>query len=254
MERTVKNYVLDAARAYYSKSDKNSEALRYYNDAVERFSMIHILNGMAHSETLKAIDMIDDKKMRRFLVKKYLKRYEERYEQYEHFMKTHMEHSAWVLLQDYVRVCWTKIEPRAIMLRLACQDYLNKNNVANAEILAQCEASLLLWQVACDTFFLYFKTYRNLCGIDFTHDFKYAEMHVCHDSWLMLTEELAKGLKGIDFGKDKRCVDCWNAMKNTLDNHEFFNDGAIRALTLNKDLLEKHKDEIEEIRKETATA
>lgn len=251
MERTVKNYVLDAANAYYGREGKSTETLKYYNDAVERFSMMHILNGIAHSETLKAIDIIDDRNKRKFLVKKYLKKYEARYEDYERFMKIHMEKSAWYLMQDYVRVCWTKIEPRVTMLRIACQEYLDKHNVANADLLAQAEASLLMWQIACDTFFLYFKTYKDMCGVDFTHDFKYAEMHICHDSWMMVAEELAKGLVGIDFGDDKRCVDCWNALKNTLDNHDFFNEGALKAITLNKGLLDKYKDKLDI---ETATA
>lgn len=254
MERTVKNYVLDAVNAYYGREGKSTETLKCYNDAVERFSMIHILNGMAYYEAQKAVDMIDDRKLRKFLVKKYLKKYEERYEEYERFMRTHMEQSAWYLMQDYIRVCWTKIEPRVTMLRLACQDYLGKRNVANADLLAQCEASLLMWQVACDTYFVYFKTYKDLCGVDFADDFKYAEMHICHDRWLMVADELAKGAAGIDFGDDKRCVDCWNELKNTLDDNDFFNDGAVRAISLNKGLLDKYKDKIEDIRKETATA
>lgn len=254
METTTKNYVLDAANAYYRKDGKNAEVLKYHADAVERFTFIHVLYGMAHTESLKAIDMIDDNGMRRFILKKHLKEYEGRFEQYEHFMNTHMERSSWLLLQDYVRVCCTKIESRLLMLKIACQDYLNKLKKPKAELLGQCESALLMWDIAVSTFDAYFGMYKEKCGIDFSNDFKYADMRRCYHTWLKITDELARGVKGVDFGDDKRCSDCWVALKNTLNNVKFFDEGALQALVLNENLLEKYKNEIDSLKKEAATA
>lgn len=253
MERTIKNYVLDAANAYYRKRDNDNRVLKLYNNAVERFSVIHILNGMAHTETLKAIDMIDDKGLRKHLVKRHLKAYEARYEQYEHFMHTHMEKSAWMLLQDYARVSCTKIDKRLVMLKLACHDYLNKLKVKDADILGQCESALLMWDIAYETFKAYFKMYKDECGIDFSADFAYANMRKCYESWMMLVNELAKGAKGVDFGMDKRCLDSWRALKNELNNEKFFDDCAMQALTLNEGMLGRFQAELDRLKKEAAT-
>ena len=47
---------------------------------------------------------------------------------------------------------------------------------------------MLLWTITTETYKLFFKSYKELCGVDFSKDFAYADMSTCYDKWLLLTE------------------------------------------------------------------
>lgn len=65
-------------------------------------------------------------------------------------------------------------------------------------------------------------------------------MKICHDKWLLLTEELAKGAKGINFNDNLRCRNAWADLKAEIDRTEFFDEAAGEALGLNEGILEKY--------------
>lgn len=236
----MRNYVDEAAEAYFHRPGKAEEVKALYEEAVTRFPMIHILIGMAHTETLKAIDMMDDMGLRRHLVKRHLKEYEKRHDEYTAFMCRHMSRDAWSLLQDYIRAACARIEYRCVLLRQACYNYLKKKGVRNDRLLAQCEVGFLLWTVSTDTFHLYFDTYRNACGVDFRKDFGYADLSKCLYEWTCVVGELVKGIGGIDFNDDRRCRDAWNDLKAGIDNREFFNMSAGEAMRLNPGVAERY--------------
>lgn len=236
---TVRDFVGEAAGAYFHRPWKTQEVKGLYEEAMERFPMIHILIGMAHTETLKAVDMIEDMGMRKHLVKRHLKEYEKRHDEYMAFMHRHMTPDAWALLQDYICAACNKAEYRCVMLRQACYNHLKKNGIKNDRLLAQCEVGYLLWTVATETFQLYFDTYRDACGVDFRKDFSYADMSKCQYEWDCVVRELSKGV-AIDFHDDRRCRDAWDELKASIDNTDFFNDTAENAIRLNPAIIERY--------------
>ena len=88
----MKNYVNMAANAYYHRDGIVTEIKEYYNEATDRFSMIHVLIGLAYTEALKVTDYIDDNGMRKQMIKKILKPYDERYEAYHEHLRETMKH------------------------------------------------------------------------------------------------------------------------------------------------------------------
>lgn len=238
----TRNYVVEALNAYYHKQGKAIEVKAVYEEAQMRFYFVHILIAMANTEAVKAIDMLDEKGMRKHLVKKHLKGYEQRYDTYTAFMHRHMTKDAWALLQDFARKTLESIEYKCVLLRQACRKYLIKKGVAEPSLLAQCEVAFLMWQIEADTFCVYFDTYKAKCGVDFRRDYSYADMTKCHTEWLHVITELTKGINGVDFNDDRRCRDAWNDLKEQIDDTDFFNKAAGEALVLNPKMKEKYKD------------
>ena len=236
----MKDYVYMAAEAYYHHNGKVQEVKEYYEEAVDRFSMIHVLIAIAYTESLKAIEVIDDRGMRRQMLKKLLVPYEERYNAYKDHLREHMTDDAWGLLWDYIRVAYNKAEKKANYLRQACYNYLKSKDVKECKLIAQCEVAAMLWQIVTDTYTLFFKSYKDACGVDFSNDFAYADLKICHDKWLLLTEELAKGAKGINFNDNLRCRNAWADLKAEIDRTEFFDEAAGEALGLNEGIIEKY--------------
>lgn len=237
---TVRDFVGEAAEAYLGRPGMAEKVKAMYEEAVTRFPMIHILIGIAHTETLKAIDMIDDTGLRRHLVKRHLKEYEKRHDEYTAFMVRHMSRDAWMLLQDYIRAACARIECRCVMVRQACYNYLKKKGVRSDRLLAQCEVGYLLWTVATETFQLYFDTYKEACCVDFRRDFEYANLSKCLYEWTCVIGELAKGIGGIDFNDDRRCRDAWNDLKAGIDNRDFFDLSAGEAVRLNPAIIDRY--------------
>lgn len=61
-----------------------------------------------------------------------------------------------------------------------------------------------------------------------------------YDKWVLLTEELAKRARGIDFNDSLRCRNAWADLKAEIDRTNFFNEAASGALNLNPHILEKY--------------
>lgn len=153
-------------------------------------------------------------------------------------MLKHMNSDAWGLLWDYVRLANDKASNKINLLRQACYNYL-KNE---CKLIAQSEVAVLLWLIVVETHTLFFKSYKQLCGVDFSKDFAYADMKTCRDKWFMITEELAKGARGLDFNDNLRCRNAWAELKAEIDRTDFFDEAASKALNLNEKILEKYQD------------
>lgn len=239
----MRNFVSETQNAFHYREGKMEENLKAYNDCATKFAMIHILNIIAYTEALKAIDIIDERGMRKQTLKMMLGKYENRFNKYINFIHRHMKADVWPLLQDYARVSGDKISGKTNNMRQACYNYLKNKGVAECKLLAQCEVGMLMWKIATDTFKAYFKGYYDLCGVDFSKDFEYADLSLCSDWWIRISEELAKGVKGIDFNENRRCQDAWTDLKAAMNNTEFFDGAAKTALQYNKGLIEKYVDD-----------
>ena len=115
-------------------------------------------------------------------------------------------------------------------------------DIEECKLIAQCDGALLLWTITTETYKLFFKSYKELCGVDFSKDFAYADMSTCYDKWLLLTEELAKRARVIDFNDSLRCRNAWADLKEEIDRTDFFDEAAKGALNLNPHILEKYSD------------
>ena len=236
----MRNFVLEATNAYFYRDGKREEDLAVYNNCANNFSIIHIMNIIAYTEALKVVDIIDERKMRKHMVKTYLKEYEGKYDAYMDFMRKHMNKDVWPLLHDYARVVWSNMEGKANLLRQACYNYLKKNDVKECKLLAQTEVAKLLWKIAADMFQSFFKKYKEKCGVDFSADFEYGNMALCSNRWQKLTDELFKGVTGINFNNDRRCRDACQDLYDTLDDTSLFDKSAAMAIQLNPGLKEKY--------------
>lgn len=113
-------------------------------------------------------------------------------------------------------------------------------DIEECKLIAQCEGALLLWTITTETYKLFFKSYKQLCGVDFSKDFAYADMKTCRDKWLLITEELSKSARGLNFSDNLRSRNAWADLKAEIDRTDFFDEAARGALNVNPRICEKY--------------
>lgn len=227
-QASMKNFIQESVEAY------KKHVLESYENAKKGFSVIHVLIGIAIIDGQDAIDAIDDAGLRSFTAKKCLVAYERRVKHYETFMRSHMTDKSWYLLQDYSNMAYKRIEDKVSALREACERYLDKHGESISAVLAKCETTFLLWKVAIDSFRAYFAKYEDICRVNFSRDFSYADMSAAFLRWGELVDALAVKSRGIDFGDDEDCVNCWLSLESVLNDEDFLNGSANDALVANK--------------------
>lgn len=235
----MRNFIQESVEAY------KKHVLESYENAKKGFSVIHVLIGIAIIDGQDAIDAIDDAGLRGFTAKKCLIVYERRVKQYEAFMRSHMTDKSWYLLQDYSNMAYKRIEDKVSALREACERYLDKHGESISAVLAKCETTFLLWKVAVDSFNAYFAKYEEICRVNFSKDFSYADMNAALLRWGELVDALAVKSRGIDFGHDEECVNCWLSLESVLNDEDFLDSSAMSALEANR---QNFAEELESVR------
>lgn len=187
-------------------------------------------------EVEKTFEMIEERGLVRHRVKKLMKVCRAFYDKYKEKMEKAMPTNTWYLLQDWCNLAQEKAEIPLAHLRYAMQDYLanQPEKHRNHDIIAQGMTAQIMSQIIHDTWNDFFKSYKALCGLNFEKDFTYADMSPYMRTFQTICDEISHGNPSVDFGNDKRCVDAFRALKNKMDNEDFFDKSAEQAVLYNR--------------------
>lgn len=227
----------------------HSSGLTYkcYDDSISRFNLFHILNHIMYSYSLRAIDEMEEAGLLRFAIKHYWNECEKTFKKYDGKMKTHMQYDAWCLMQDYIIAAEKSIDAKLTTLEICLKNYMDKLGCENTDILAKLAVAIRLGEIINEWFRIYFQTYKELCGIDFSSDFKYAKMDTFLFNMLRIFDGSSKNNPMVDFGKDSDCVKATHVLQKELAEDKFLDDAAVVALSLS----EKYKPMYEKMKKES---
>ena len=208
----------------------NGFAMRCYENCRERFTIFHVLAYIMYTEALLAFDVLEERNMMKFHIKKHRKACEQEWVKYQTTMKRDMKDSAWYLVQDYCMAAHSSLEKEVQQLFICFHNYVLKLKMPNADILARLSIAVKIADLWESLWVRYFDTYKQLCGLDFTCNFDYADMHTFTFHLRQIALAVMPNDCTIDYTKDVVCVNAMNVLEYKIGDDNFLDDAALSAL------------------------
>lgn len=242
----TRDYIGEARAIWLRNIRDNKTAQKCYKDCLSRFNVFHVLNNMMYMQAVNAIDKLEEDGLLRQKIKQEWNKCEKVWNKYQHVMRTHLENGAWYLLQDYCAVAYNMLEKDLYMLELCCANFLlKKNYLDNHSVIAKLSVSINIANIIKSMKKRFFQTYRELCSLDFTNEFRYADMTDFHTGIVRIAEVISKKYGKIDYSEDVNCQNAAFAIANKISAPNFLDDAAYTALSYSKD----YKQEFNEVKK-----
>ena len=204
-----------------------------------------------YCEFLKLTDIIDEQGLNRFRIKRSRRQCERIYDAYTSHVYRLIPRDRWYLNQDYTRLSYEATEQKIDFLYYAAFNLLSRHHIARTQALARSICVHYLLEVIADTWKLYFRTYKELYGIDFSREFAYADMTAFAHAFRQLHAELfSVSREDIYILDDQACKAAVTALRNHLDNEDIFDDAALRAMKLNPEVYRQYQSDIKAIEKQ----
>lgn len=241
--------VFEAVKMQISKALDSGLAQKAFDNCREKFSLFHVLHYIMYSETLTAFDLMEVRGLMRHEVKRNRKYCEREWARYQNEMRRFMADSAWYLVQDYCCAAHSDLAGRLEQMRLCFHNYLLKSRCRNSEVVAQLCVALKIADVILILWPKYFETYRHICGLDFSVNFKYADMSVFIHYLKSIGNLLSGGNVMVNFNDDVPCANAMAIVEYRLSDEDFLDEAAMTALSYSQDyqhLYDKVKAEKED--------
>ena len=230
-----------------------------FEQCMAHFNLFHVLNYAMYEEYLKVSDMIDEMGLRKFKVKKHMKVCEAIYDAYTDFYHDHQSKETWYLMQDYGRLFYQELEPKIMFLFVAVDNLLLKLGFVNHKLEARsiCVEDLLI--IIEDTWSLFFDTYRQLSGLDFSGEFKQADMREFARNYRVIHDDITKpNYKILDTLPDKslyvindpQCKAAMSAIRNFINNPDTMDKAAYKAIQFNETIKKEYEADLKKIEDE----
>lgn len=236
---------------YHSIAEAHTSpaTIKAFENCLTHTNIFHILNYMMYEEYIKTADMIDEAGLRRHNIKRAMRECERVYDAYTSYMSDNLVKEKYYLCQDYGRTAYTATEPKLQYLFIAACNLFLKKRMPRARLLAQCVCTAYLLETLHDTWRRFFRTYRDLCGVDFSETFRYANMDEFRRNFKTVYETLfiQSTQDEIRLADDAGCKAAMAALHNHLDDENYLDDAAIKAIRLNPKIYDEYRKEIEQI-------
>lgn len=224
----------------------NKTAQKCYEDARTRFTIFHVLNYIMYTEALEAFDMMEEEGLMRQDIKRSRRMCESEWTRYQNATRAMNQGDDWYLLQDYCMAAHESIDSDLTIMLLSFSNYLLKSDTPHHAIIAQLSVALKIADLLIVLWPKYFETYKNICALDFTPYFAYADMHLFIHYLKDIAERLTHNRPTIDYSKDQNCVNAMSALEYKMAKDSFLDDAAFKALQYSdkyRPLFEKLKNE-----------
>lgn len=237
-------------------SEKTAQA---FEQCMAHFNLFHVLNYAMYEEYLKVSDMIDEMGLRKFQIKRSMKECERIYNAYTDFYHDNQSMETWYLMQDYGRIFYNELEQKIDFLYYAVDKLLMKLGFTNHKLEARsiCVEDMLI--IIEDTWGLFFETYRQLSGMDFSGEFKQADMaefgrhyRIIHDQITKPNYRILDTLpnKSLYIVDDPECKAAMSAIRNYINNPDTMDEAAYKAIQYNDSIRAAYDADMKRIEEE----
>lgn len=244
----------DLCQYHFTPKGKELTLSEFYNvrkKTGEEFIHIHRLNYMTYRLLMEFCDWLDDRKMLTFNVKGYWKKIERTFNEYQNKHKTMIDKSAWMTIQDHVRLASDEVMPFIPSVESAIRDYLiqhRKDMLAEGQkdditILTRIQTCLLFCAATRNTYQNFFRNVIDGYGVDLSRDFCFAELSSIIRNFVSMSEQMGVRfckdkdgdyvLKGVTIDRSIRVESAWNAIVSVVTNEDIMDDTALRAINMN---------------------
>lgn len=224
-----------------------------FEQCLAHFNLFHVLNYCMYEEYLKVSDMIDDLGMRKFAIKKHMKACEAVYESYTDFYHTHQSKETWFLMQDYGRLFYEKLEPKIMFLYIAVDNLLLKLGFKNHHLESRSICVEYMLIIIEDTWREFFSTYKKLSGLDFSSEFKQADMaefarhyKEIHDNINKPNYKIIASLpnQSLYVINDPSCKAAMTAIRNFINEEDNMDQAAYQAIMYSDKIKEQYEEDM----------
>lgn len=214
-----------------------------YEDAQQRFNIFHILNYIMYTDAITAFDKMEEVGLMRNDAKRRRKHCDKIWGAYQSTLRKSMKDDAWYLMQDYMMAAYESVETKLMMMRVAFHNYLLKRHIEHADVIATLSCAIKIGELITTLWTNYFAAYKRVTGLDFQHDFAYADMRIVARELRAITCSLLRNDVIIHYDEDKACEAAQNAVEYHLANDDFMEKASRQALSLS----DKYKPLLQEI-------
>lgn len=230
-----------------------------FEQCMAHFNLFHVLNYAMYEEYMKVRDMIDELGLRRFKVKRHLKKCDAIYDAYTDFYYGHQSRETWYLMQDYGRLFYKELENKITFLFVAVDNLLLKLGFVNHKLEARsiCVEDMLI--IIEDTWNLFFETYKQLSGLDFSEEFSQADMREFARNYRVIHDDITKPNykildklpnKSLYVINDPQCKAAMSAIRNYINDPDTMDKAAYQAIQFNETIKKEYEADLKKIEEE----
>lgn len=224
------------------------------------FTCIHRANYSAHQAFVNFYDWYENKRKLTINIKRFWRKAENTYMCYQDALLDSQEQSSWSLLQDHMRLVDDAIqEPLSFVEPTILNVFIRQRDgkkvvgqIDDIELLAKASVPLLWTRVIRHGFADFFWQYVKKCGIDFSYDFKYAELSGMSRNFCWMLEQMGIKLHNNQFG-DKVLIffdvdtsstieAAWNKVMRLVRDETLADAKAGEAIEMNDTARKKYAD------------
>lgn len=217
----------------------------------EEFIHIHRLNYMAYRSVQDVYDWMEEKHYVTPNVKRFWKKIESIYSDYQKAHKERIDHDSYVTVQDHVRLASDTIQHLIPPLEISIRDYLIQKRDQMLKVgqkdditlLSKVQDGIMFCAALRNTFKRFLVDCANKYGVDLFLDYKYADISSIGRNFVWMMEQL-----GVKFSKDKdgdyvllgvsvddsiRVESAWDAIVKIVTNEDIMDEMAKQAVYMN---------------------
>lgn len=214
--------------------DKSGLANACYAECRKRFNLFNILNYIMYTEAVDGFDILEECGLMRQKVKQYRVCCDKMWAKYQKELRSLMREDAWYLNQDYFMAMHETIQTEISNLRDAFTQCLSRDGVQHVDAIAQLAVAINFAGLLEGLWDSYFKTFKRICGLDFTKEFRYADLRGMLFYLRRMADVIPCGQRNLDYSSEITCVDAILAIDARIRDENTFNIAAKQALGYSK--------------------
>lgn len=236
------------------------------------FICIHRVNYSAFQAMNSLWYFYEEKRRVNPNAKRFWRKTEDIYMRYQREHSSTLERSAWMLLQDHRRLCDDMLEePVSQLEHVISNVFIRQRNgkppvgqLDDIELLAKASVPLLWTRVLRYSFTDFFSQYIEKCGIDFSCDFRYADLSAMSRNFCWMLQQMgirlhddANGDKVLDFfdlDNSSTIESAWNRVMSIARDDVLADKSAEKAIEKNSDAKEKYRAAMDDIERKAFDA
>ena len=222
------------------------EIERHYELARTQFIVIHRINNYAYDTCLRVYDEMEKRGAMKFKAKLLYKKLDKIWHDYLKIIRDNTEEHIYYLLQDNFMLTTDVVRPYVDGVVSAIRDYLISFGVRDTQFVAEAETAIQMLKICTHSYKEFFEDYRNLCGIDFSNAFMYANMEKYNAVFLQLVSNLNL-VTGYDVFRNNRVQSAWSKMMEVIRDEDIMDEQAEKAIHLNPVIEKQYNKELEAI-------
>ena len=225
----------------------------------DEFIHIHRINYMTYFAIQAFYDWVEEKGLATYNVRKYWKKCERVFSDYQNKHSEHLDKPTWMTVQDHMSLANSMIDGKRDEMFPVIRDYMiqKRSQMVAAgqkddiELLHRIQVCLMFIAASRSTYKAFFLDIAKKHGVDFSSEFRYADLDKMRLNFVWMCEQMGVRftkdkdsdyvLVGIDIEKSVRVEGAWNAVVAIITDTDIMDETAKKAIEMNPETEKDYK-------------